>query len=78
MVTTFFRLTESRTKGVCRLIEKASRADIRLAGMEHSSLEKALYYCSGQVPVCVYLSFYRALKLKSEMAESLLNSALDP
>ena len=40
MVTTFVRSAGRRTKGVWSLLEKASRADIRLAEMEHSSLKK--------------------------------------
>ena len=39
MVTTFVRSAGNRTKELWRFIEEASRADIRLAEMEHSSLK---------------------------------------
>ena len=57
MVTNFVRSAMNRTKGVWRLIEKASRADIRWTEMEHPTLKKALSYCSGRVPVYVHSSF---------------------
>ena len=66
MVTTFVCLAGSHTKGVWRLIEKASQEDIRLAEMAHPSLEKTLTFCSGRVPIYVPPSFffYRSLKLR--------------
>ena len=42
MVTTFVRSTGGRSKGVWSLIEKTSRANIRLAEMEHSSLKNII------------------------------------
>ena len=64
MMTTFVRSVESRTKGVWRLLVKASWVDIRLAELKHPSVKKALTFCSGRVPVYVHPSLYWALKLK--------------
>ena len=64
METTFVHSAGTRTRGVWRLIEKATRADIRLAEMEHPSLKDSLSYCLGRVPIFVHPCFYRALKLK--------------
>ena len=68
LVTNFVRSAGSRTKGVWRLLEKPSRADIRLAEMEYPLIKKnALSFCSGKEPVYVHPSFYRALKLKYQL-----------
>ena len=64
MVTTFVRSTGGRTKDVWQFLEKASRADIRLAELEHPSFQKILSYCSGRVIIYVHPSFYRSLKLR--------------
>ena len=80
------RQISNRTKELWRFIEKASRADIRLAEMEHPSLRKMMSHCSGRVPIYVHPCFYRSLKLKypwiSEefpgTAELLLNSVPVP
>ena len=64
IVTTFVHSAGTHMKGVWHLTEKASWADIWLAEIEHSSLKKALSFYSGWVPIYVYPSFYRALKLK--------------
>ena len=39
------------------------RADIRLAELEHPSLNKMLTFCVGRVPIYVHPCFYRPLKL---------------
>ena len=85
MVTTFVRSVRSRTEGVWPLLDKAAQTYIRLAELDHSSLKRIMSCCSGQVPVYVYASFYRALKLRypqtseafPETAESQLSSAPD-
>ena len=64
MVTTFVRPIGNRTKELWRFIEGASRADIRLAELEHLWLKKMMSYCSGRVSIYVHPSFYRFLKLK--------------
>ena len=64
MVTTFVRSAGNRTKKLWRIIEEASRADIRLVELEHPSLKKMLSICSGRVPIYVHPRFYWALRLK--------------
>ena len=64
MVTTFFPSAVNRTKEFWRFIEEASRADIRLAEMEHDSLKEMATKCTGRVPIYVHPSFYRSLKLR--------------
>ena len=64
MVITFLRSAGSRTKGMWRVIEKATQADISLAEMKHSSLQKALSFCSGRVHIHVHFFFYRSIKLR--------------
>ena len=61
MVTTFVRSAGNHTKELWRFIEEVSRADLRLAELEHSSLKKMLSFCSGRVPIYVHPRFYRAL-----------------
>ena len=64
MVTTSVSLTRSRTKGVWRLIEKASRADIKMAELEHPYLRKIMSLCSDRVSIYVNPCFYRSQKLR--------------
>ena len=64
MVTTFICRTGSRTKGLWRFPEEASHADIKLADLEHPSLNKMTTFCAGRTQIYVHLSSYRALKLK--------------
>ena len=64
MVTIFVCSAGSSSKSVLRLIEKASRADIRLAEMEHPSLKIAFSYCFDSVSIYVHPCFYTAWKLK--------------
>ena len=64
MVTTLVRLAGSLIKGVWRLIEKASRVEIRLEELDHPSLRKMMPHCSGRVPIYVHSCFYRSLKLR--------------
>ena len=64
MVTTFVCSAGNRTKELWRFIEEASRADMRLAEMEHYSLKDMSTKCTGRVPIYVHPSFYRSLKLR--------------
>ena len=64
MVTTFVHSAGNRTKELWRLIEEASRVDIRLAEMKHPSLNVMSTKCTGRVPIYVHPSFYRSLKLR--------------
>ena len=64
MVTTFVRSAGNRTKELWRYIEEASRTDITLVEMEHSSLNVMSSKCTGRVPIYVHPSFYRSLKLR--------------
>ena len=68
MVTTFVRSTDSRTQGVWKFLEKASQTDagVRLAELVYPSLKK-MSYGAGRVPIYVYPSFYRALKVRFPM-----------
>ena len=63
MVTTYVRSTGNQTKELWRFIEEANRAVIRLAGMEHLSLNVMSSKCTGWVPIYVHSCFYRSLKL---------------
>ena len=51
-------------KAVWNFLEKATRADIRLAELEHPYLKKILSFCFGRIPIYVHPSFYRSLKLQ--------------
>ena len=51
------QFARSNTKDVWHLIEKANRANIRLAEIEHLSFKKVLSYCSGWVPIYVHPFF---------------------
>ena len=64
MVTTFVRSPGVRAKELWQFIEEASRTDIVLAELEHSSLKKCIPFCSGRVPILVHPSLYRSLKLQ--------------
>ena len=64
MVTTFVRSAGNRTKELWRFIEEASRTDIRLADLEHPSLNNMLSKCTGRVLIYVHPCFYRSLKLQ--------------
>ena len=64
MVTTFVRSVGNRTKELWRFIEEESRADIRLAEMEHESHKVMVTKCTVKVPIYVPPSFYRSLKLR--------------
>ena len=64
MVTTFSRSAGNRTKGVWEFLEKASRADIRLAELKHPSLRRIMSYCSGRVLIYVHPCFYKSLKFQ--------------
>ena len=64
MVTTFVRSAGNRTKELWQFIEKASRADMRLAEMGHDSLNEISAKCTGRVPIYVHPTFYRSLKLR--------------
>ena len=63
MVTTFFRLAGSRTKGM-KFSRKDQSADIRLAELEYPSLRKIMPYCSSRDPIYGYPCFYQSLKLQ--------------
>ena len=69
MVTTFVRSAGSRTQGVGKFLEKASQIDagVRPAELKHPSLKKMSSYCTGRVPIYVYPSFYRVLKVRFPM-----------
>ena len=67
MVTTFVHSAGNRNKELWHFIEEASRADIRLAEMEHPSLNVMSTKCTGRVPIYVHTSFYRSLKLQYPM-----------
>ena len=60
MVTTFVHSAGSRTKGVWKFLEKASR----LAKLEYPSLRKIMSYCSVRVPIYVHSCFSWSLKLQ--------------
>ena len=64
MVTTFVRSAGKRTKELWRYIEESSRADIRLAEMEHPSLNVMSSKCTDRAPIYVHPYFYRSLKLR--------------
>ena len=64
MVTAFVRLAGNRTKELWCFIEEASRTDIRLAEMEHPSLNVMASKFTGRVPIYVHPCFYRSLKLR--------------
>ena len=57
MVTTFVRSAGN-------FIEEASWTDIRLAEMEHPSLNIMSTKYTGRVPIYVHPSYYRSLKLR--------------
>ena len=63
MVTTFVRSAGTRTREQWRFLEEASRMDIRLAGLEHPSLNKIFHQCMGRVPIYVHPSFYKVPKV---------------
>ena len=63
MVTTFVCSAGNRTKELWRFIEEASRTDIKLVELEHSSHNDILNKCTGRVPIYVHPCFYRSLKL---------------
>ena len=63
MVTTFVRSPGNRTKKLWQFIEEASRTDIRLAEMEHTSLNVLSNKRTGRVLIYVHPRFYRSLKL---------------
>ena len=65
-MTTFICSVGSCTHDVWQLLERASKTNvgIRLAELEHSSLKNMQYFCSGKVPIYIYPSFYRDLKLR--------------
>ena len=65
MVTTFVRSAGDRTKGVWKFLSTVCQTDtgIKLAELEHSSLKNCIPYCSGRVPILVYPSLYRSLKI---------------
>ena len=64
MVTTFVRSPGVRAKELWQFIEEASRTDIVLVELEHTSLKKCIPFCSGRVPILVHPSLYRSLKLQ--------------
>ena len=64
MVTIFVRPVGNRTRELWRFLEEASRTDIRLAELEHPSLNIMLSKCTDRVPIYVHTCFYRALKLR--------------
>ena len=57
MVTTFVSPISNRTIELWRFIEEASRADIRLAEMEHPSLKKMMTHCVGSFSIYVHSVF---------------------
>ena len=63
-VTTFVLPTGSRTKAVRNFLEKASRAEIMMAELEHPSLKNMLSFCSERVPIYVHPLFYWSLILQ--------------
>ena len=67
MVTTFVHSAGNRTRELWRFLEDTSRMDIRLAELEHPSLNVMLSKCIGRVPIYVQPGFYRFLKLSSSM-----------
>ena len=64
MVTIFVRSPGNRTKELWQFIEEASRTDIALAEMGHSSHKDLLCKCKDRVPIYVHPCFYRSLKLR--------------
>ena len=64
MVTTFAHSAGNRTKELWCFIEEASRTDIRLAEIEHPSLNIMSTKCTGRVQIYVHPCFYRSLKLR--------------
>ena len=64
MVTTFVRSAGNLTKELWRFIAEASRTDIRLVEMLHSSLKNMSTKCTDSVPIYVHPCFYRSLKLR--------------
>ena len=67
MVTTFVRSAGKCTRKQWCFLEEASRTDIRMAELEHPSLNRILHQCTGRVPTYVHPSFYRSLKLRYPM-----------
>ena len=57
MVITFVRSVGSRIKSLWCFLEKASRADIKLAELEHPFLKKIVSFYSGWVPIYVHPYF---------------------
>ena len=66
MVTTFVQSAGDRTRGVWKFLSTVCQTDtgMKLAELEHSSLKKCIPFCSGRVPILIYPSLYRSLKLR--------------
>ena len=64
MVTNFVLSPGNRTNELWQFIEEASRTDIALAEMEHSSNKDLLCKCKDRVPIYVLPCFYRSLNLR--------------
>ena len=66
MVTTFVHSVGSRTHNIWKFLEEASqlRAGVRLAELQHPSLNKMFVNCAGRTPIYVHPSFYKAHKMR--------------
>ena len=66
MVTTIVRSVSSFTYNVWKFLEEACQNDagVRLAELQHPSLNKMMAKCAGKTPIYVHPSFYRALKVR--------------
>ena len=66
MVTTVVRSAGDRTRGIWKFLEMVCQTDtgVRLAEVQHSSLNQMLNYCVGRVPIYVHPSLYRSLKVR--------------
>ena len=66
MVTTFIRSVGDRTRDVWKFLETVCQTDtgVRLAKLQHSSLNQMLNNYAKSVPIYVHASLYRSLKVR--------------
>ena len=66
MVTTFVCSAGDHTRGVWKFLETVIQTDtgVRLAELQHPSLNQMLNNCAGRFPIYVYPSLYRSLKVQ--------------
>ena len=64
MVITFVHSVGSRTHGAWKFLEEVCQLDagVKLAELQHPSLNKMSGKCAGRIPFYVHPSFYRSLK----------------